>query len=248
MEFQPVRATKLYMEVAKQIAAMINSGNLKKGDKLPSERILTGQFKISRPPIREAISALELLGILESRPGSGTFVRTTAPDIEALGQVLAVFGAQESPFEILEARRVLEPMGAYLAAKRGSPEQLVRVRQALESMESELLTSGNFAMEYDRHFHLAIAHMARNDVLYALTHLVLDMTKQQLWLTMRNRTHEIPGLASKYHEQHVAICQIVAQGDAVVARSLMEKHLAEVQDDIFGHEVVLHFEDTGSQV
>jgi len=232
------------MEVAKQIVAMIRNGTLKKGDKLPSERILTGQFKVSRPPIREAISALELFGILERRPGSGTFVRTAAPDIEALSQVLALLGQQESPFEILEARRVVEPMGAYLAAMRRSPEQLGQAEQALKLMERELLASGNFAMEHDRAFHLAIARTAGNDVLYALTHLVLDLTKQQLWLTMRNRAQQIPGLASKYHSHHTAIHESVAEGNAVVARSRMESHLGEVQDDIFGQEVILQFEDT----
>ena len=78
--FSPIKNTKVYEQVIDQIKNMIDEGNLKKGDKLPSERSLVEQLKISRASIREALRALEVIGLIECRQGEGSYIRTNFQD------------------------------------------------------------------------------------------------------------------------------------------------------------------------
>jgi len=73
--FEKVQTRKVYMEIVEQIQDLIKRGRLKPGDKLPAERILADKLGVSRPPLREALSALEILGIIESRGGKGNFIK-----------------------------------------------------------------------------------------------------------------------------------------------------------------------------
>src|SRR5690606_13454138 len=99
---QAVPIKRLYLHVADQLSAMIRSGELKIGQRLPSERDLAARFSVSRPTVREAIVTLEVMKLVEVRPGSGVYVR------EAVGSRIEVPEDLPGPFEILEARKVLE--------------------------------------------------------------------------------------------------------------------------------------------
>ncbi|MDD2422403.1 MAG: GntR family transcriptional regulator, partial [Heliobacteriaceae bacterium] len=92
MEFKPIKTRKIYEEIVEQLRALIAKGNLMPGDKLPSERELSERLGVSRASVREALTALEVMGILDVRPGDGTFVRETNQSsiIEPLAWVLAV--------------------------------------------------------------------------------------------------------------------------------------------------------------
>src|SRR3977135_2953685 len=105
----PIKSTRIYQESARQVKSMIAEGRLKGGDRLPPERELADKFVVSRPSVREALRALESLGLVEIRPGEGTFVREVSVEslIEPLALVMA--SQREAIGELFEARQMIEP-------------------------------------------------------------------------------------------------------------------------------------------
>src|SRR5881396_1311475 len=123
MEVAPIKSTRIYEEIVRQVKQMIAEGRLKSGDRLPPERDLAEKFVVSRSSVREALRALESLGLVEIRPGEGTFVREVS--VESLIEPLALMMVSQrgALAELFEARRLLEPGIAALAASpaRRSP-------------------------------------------------------------------------------------------------------------------------------
>ena len=124
IDVELIKSTRIYEEIVRQIKSMITEGRLKSGDQLPPERDLAEKFLVSRTSVREALRALEPLGLVEIRPGEGTFVREVS--IESLIQPLALVmvSQREAIGELFEARRLLEPMIAGLAASRATRDDL----------------------------------------------------------------------------------------------------------------------------
>src|SRR3990167_6105938 len=138
MDVAPIRSTRIYEEIVRQVKQMITEGRLKSGDQLPPERDLAEKFRVSRTSVREALRALESLGLLEIRPGEGTFVREVS--VEALIEPLALLmvSQRETIGELFEARRVLEPAIAALAAARATPEEVQEMERILEEQAREI--------------------------------------------------------------------------------------------------------------
>src|SRR5262249_37075710 len=115
---EPVRNIRIYEEIVRQIRGLVADGRVKSGDRLPPERDLAERFRVSRASVREALRALQVTGLIEIRPGEGTFVREVS--VEALVEPLArvILAQREGVAELYEARRLLEPPIAGLAARR----------------------------------------------------------------------------------------------------------------------------------
>lgn len=234
MDFKPVKSKRLYVLVVQQVLESIRNGKLKPGDRLPPENELAQMWRVSRPSIREALTALELLRVTESRPRRGTYVKADADIVTMLLPEALEFGAvEESPLDIIEARVAVEQQTATLAAERIEDDEIKEMSATLSIMEAQLASAGTFDMESDREFHLQVAGAAGNPVLFRLAHAVLALTKQHLWLEIRNRSHENPALPRKYHEQHRAILEALREHSADRASSLMREHLLGVERDIF---------------
>jgi len=121
MTFEKLTQTRFKKKssfIADQILRLINSGRYKVGTKLPSERIITEQMGVSRPSLREAISALQIVGILETRPGDGTYVSAPAATEDLMRQALTVLEEHDSPFENMQARKAME-----IGAAQGTPDE-----------------------------------------------------------------------------------------------------------------------------
>src|SRR6059036_4083563 len=142
IELGPIKSTRIYQEIVRQVKAMIAEGRLKSGDQLPPERDLAEKFVVSRTSVREALRALESLGLIEIRPGEGTFIREVS--VEALIEPLALVMASQrgAIAELFEARRLLEPAIAALAAGRATPEELSEMERILEEQAKEI-AAGN---------------------------------------------------------------------------------------------------------
>jgi len=108
-EFEAVRKTKLYEEVAKQIQRQIIEGSLKPGDKLPPERELAEKFEVSRSSVRDAIRALELIGLVEPRQGDGTVVCDLSADSLVNPLATMLLRKRELVGELLDVRKMIEP-------------------------------------------------------------------------------------------------------------------------------------------
>jgi len=173
--FEKVQTKKVYMEIVEQIQKLIKDGRLKPGDKLPPERILAKKLGVSRPPLREALSALEILGIIESRGGKGNIIRDSF-DPDALKQRFRELEQEESPFEILEARKMIEMQITALAAKKATEEDIAAIQGSLEKMKN-VFPNISKVMEFDREFHLNIAKAAHNSVLFSMMGYLADGLK-----------------------------------------------------------------------
>jgi len=214
-KFEPIETTeRLYVRVARRISKLIESGNVKPGDKLPSERDLADMLNVSRPSIREALIALEVSGVIEVRIGSGIYV--------CKDQSVPVTDEGVGPFEILEMRLLVEPAACALAAERITNEQLARLQQIYIELER---TNGTQQMEaFDEQFHKLIGEATENTA--------IDKTISWLWVI---RGHS--QLSRGYHrliveegvyprlDEHKKILDALMSHDPAAAKSAMRKHL-----------------------
>jgi len=115
------------MKIVEQVRDLIKEGKLKPGDKLPPEQTLAEKFGTSRPSVREALSALEILGITESRGGKGNFIRNNLNSL-LYEQKFKELEEEESPFELLEARKAVETEIAGLTAKKATREEIAAIQ------------------------------------------------------------------------------------------------------------------------
>jgi len=228
--FKKVRTKKVYMHIVEQIQDLIKEGKLKPGDKLPSEHILAGKFGASRPSVREALTALEILGITESRGGKGNFIRDNlrSPLYE---QRFKELEEEESPFELLEARKAVETEIAGLAAEKATSEDIREIEKALDRMENTLDDTPR-VMEFDRKFHIAIAKAAHNSILFQMMNYLADGLKESLWVNIKEKSWALPGHPQKYLEEHTKLLEAIKKGDKKAARRTMYSHLADVEEDL----------------
>ncbi|MBI4737488.1 MAG: FadR family transcriptional regulator, partial [candidate division NC10 bacterium] len=133
--FQAVQKIRVSEEIIDQVRDLIVSGRLQPGDRLPAERELARTFRVGRAAVREAIRAMESLGVVEARPGEGTFVATLAGSPARDPIIATLFQTWSTQRKLFEVRRVLEPGLAALAARRATAEQVEKLRGVLGEQE-----------------------------------------------------------------------------------------------------------------
>ena len=230
--FKKVRTKKVYMEIVEQIQNLIREGKIKKGDKLPSERVLAEQLGVSRPPLREALAALEILGVVESRGGKGNFIVNAFGSAYYLQQFKELEKG-ESPLELLEARKLIEVEVAGFAAERHSPEDIRELGSIVGRMEKVVDNVSEF-MELNRRFHLGVAVATNNSVLYQIMKYIVDELNKKLWIKLDEKTLMLPGRTAKYFNQHRKILIAIKAKDRVKARNATLYHLISFETDLFG--------------
>lgn len=228
--FNKVKTKKVYMKIVEQIRDLIKEGRLKPGDKLPPEQILAEKFGTSRPSVREALSALEILGITESRGGKGNFIKDNL-DTPLYEQKYRELEEEESPFEILEARKAVETEIVGLAAKKATKEDIVSIRESLDKMKSAM-TNIPRIMEFDREFHINIAKAAHNSLLFSMITYLANLQREKLWINLKEKSWSIPGRPQKYLEEHTEILNAIKNKDSKGARKRIHDHLAGVERDL----------------
>ena len=228
--FNKVRTKKVYIIIVEQIRDLIKEGKLKPGDKLPPEQVLAEKFGTSRPSVREALSALEILGITESRGGKGNFIKDTPRSLLYEQEVMEL-EEEESPFELLEARKAVEIEIADLAAKKASQEEINAICNSLNKME-EAMNNIPKMMELDREFHMNIARAAHNNLLFSMMTYLSNLLKEKLWVNMKEKTWNLPGYPQKYLKEHTEIFNAIKNKDSKNARKQAYHHLAGVEKDL----------------
>jgi GntR family transcriptional repressor for pyruvate dehydrogenase complex len=228
MEIAPIKSTRIYEEIVRQVKQMIAEGRLKSGDRLPPERDLAEKFVVSRTSVREALRALESLGLIEIRPGEGTFVREMSVEslIEPLALVMA--SQREAIGELFEARRVLEPAIAALAAGRATPDEIHEMERILDDQAKEI-AAGKTGLAQDAAFHAAIGTSAHNLAITRIAHAIMDLLTQS-----REDSLNTPGRPTRSHQDHRRILQAVARRNASAARQAMLDHLVAVEALVLG--------------
>lgn len=228
--FERVQTKKVYIEIVEQIQNLILKGKIKSGDRLPPERILAEKLGVSRPPLREAMSALEILGIIECRGGKGNFVKKTF-NSKNFKQQMEKLEKEESPFELLEARKVIETEIAALAAEKATPTDITEIENVLMKMENSLNDIPK-AMEFDTEFHIAVAKAAHNSVLLETMIFLAKGLTDSMWVNIKEKRWEQPGNPRKYIKEHKEIIDAIKKKNQEDARSKMNKHLFAVERDL----------------
>ena len=216
---------RLYKRVADDLRAAILSGRYPAGRRLPAERELAEMFNVSRPTIREAIIALELQHLVEVRVGAGVFVLEASVAERGNGPELTI-----GPFELMEARKIIESETAALAATLIDDEQLDRLDKIIERMEEEnrLEIQGENA---DRQFHLGIAEATGNSALVAV---IDDLWRRRETSPMvvnameKARSKGIKPVA----DDHRRILAALRKHNPAAARTAMQDHLTRVIDTL----------------
>lgn len=218
--------TRLYRQVARQIAALIDSGEFKVAERLPAERHLSTRLSVSRPTIREAIIALELSGLVEVRAGSGVYV--IDPPLATNLALKPVESAGASPLDVINARLKIECALMADAAKNASSNDIEMIAAAVDEMESSPLRPR--IESADQEFHVLIASATGNSV---LKHIV-----KSLWIEMASpiflRLSNVSGLALENEPsiiaEHRDILSALEARDGAKAEAAMKRHLQNIKD------------------
>lgn len=239
--FKEVKNQRLYLQIVNQIRHLIAKGSLKAGDKLLPERELTVKFGVSRASIREAMSALEILGLVESRGSQGNFIKVDRMDAST-DVVMKELLKNHSPLEIFETRCELEPSLTALAAKKRTLEDLKELKEHLQKLNSlghqiefdlEDLTKVKAYMEADRIFHFAIAHCANNSILFSIYAGVNLMLKEKHWKVLKMKSIAKKGKIKKFEKEHMEMFNAIREGNAELARINALDHLQYIKGDMF---------------
>ena len=227
--FEPVATRRTFEEAVEQIAEKVKSGDLHVGDRLPSERDLAAQMRISRPTLREAVKVLAEAGVLEVRRGQsgGIFVASEVVPRELL------HSRQEIRFSevagVLEARRLLEPRVAQLAAVHASDEDFAAMARTIERQREvaagdDFLRNEDLFLGLDLKFHLAMARATRNGTIVALMRSLL----RQLEIARDMAMHAplVPDWTIEIHERTLAA---VRSADFALIDEVMDEHLSELE-------------------
>jgi GntR family transcriptional regulator, sialic acid-inducible nan operon repressor len=220
-----IRRRRLYEEVAGRLEAMIHEGHYSAGDQLPSERDLMKQFGVGRPAVREALFALQKMGLVAIN--SGERARVTQPTPKVVFESLAgaarhLLGAPDGVRHFQEARAFFEIGLARYAAQHGTADDLVELKRALEA-NRQVLNNLHAFERTDVAFHYVLAVIPRNPIFTAIHEAVVAWLTEQRTITLR-----MPGEQFVAYRAHEAIYEAIAARDPDRAERAMRTHLDEV--------------------
>lgn len=219
--------------VVSHVRGLLDRGELRAGDRLPSERELARRLGVSRPSLRAGLRSLAVMGIVQTRPGAGSFIAGGPPAFgtTALGFHAALHGFSRD--QMFQARQALEVAVAGLAAEHAKPEDLIGVSDEATGMFASLEDPQAF-LEHDIAFHQAVAAASGNPILSALVNMVAEQFRE-----LRRRTIGHAKDLKQAAEEHRAIYLALRAHDPERARRAMRDHLERAYRDQVR-------EDTGS--
>jgi GntR family transcriptional regulator, transcriptional repressor for pyruvate dehydrogenase complex len=221
--FQVVRKVRVSEEIIGQVRDLITSGRLKVGDRLPAERDLAKTLEVGRSTVREAIRALESLGVLQARPGEGTFLVSNPADQRTDQFAADVFKSWDNQRKLFEVRMVIEPDLASLAARRATPDHIKRMHEVLNDQE-KLVRQGGNGIKADTSFHFLLAEASGNDILIRLMDGLMDRLQET-----REASLNTGGRPLRSLKQHRAILRAVESRDSETAEQRMIEHIQEME-------------------
>ncbi|HET8588397.1 MAG TPA: FCD domain-containing protein [Nakamurella sp.] len=221
-----------YLQVAEQLLEAIERGDYPPGSRLPGDREIAGSTKVSRPTVREALLALEIVGAIEVQPGIGAKVIGTGPTWDP-DQELAALGA---PRDLMETRALVEPLVAELCARRIGSESLVRLRSVVDqSIEADRKGAPLSRLsELGISFHLELARACGNAVLSEMVCHLIDIEEHPLWALVNQIALRGQGTRRTQNDEHLAILAAIAAKNADAARTSMANHLERTNALLFG--------------
>ena len=221
--FETPRRDVLSEKIAHSLLNLIKEKQLHPGDRLPPERELAAMMKVSRPSLREALRALQIMNIIDNRQGSGTYVTSLEPE-RLVEHLDIIFTLDDSTYiELFEARKILEVGIAELAAHAITDQEIDELEACLEKGQ-EALDDPEAFLKIDLDLHGKILEASRNNILALFMRSI-----SRLGILSRRRTAEHVDVRRQTIEDHRAIVQALKSRDSMAARQAMLDHLSYVQ-------------------
>jgi GntR family transcriptional repressor for pyruvate dehydrogenase complex len=212
--------------ISARLLALIAERQLRPGDKLPPERELAAIMGVSRASLREALAGLAMVNVVEIRQGSGAYVTSLKPAL-LIEHFDFVFSLDDSTFsELLEARHMIEPGLASMAAFKATDDDLAAMEVCLERSGAAVDDADAF-LAVDLDLHDLILAAARNQI---ITRFMAGLTR--LGTASRKRTGALREVREKSHREHVAIVRAIVQRDHLAAAAAMESHIRNIQNSL----------------
>ncbi|WP_077329204.1 FadR/GntR family transcriptional regulator [Virgibacillus siamensis] len=230
MNIKPIKTRKIYEEISDSLIEMLKSGKLQPGDKLDSVEQLAKSYDVSRSAIREALSGLRAMGIVEMRQGEGTYIKEFDASRFSLPVATALIMKRDDIRELSEVRKILEVGSAALAAENHLESELEPIRQALQDMK-DAKGRGDVGEKADFDFHLAIAKASHNKMLINLMGSVSDIMVESMRETRRLILYS-EERSKQLFSEHELIYNAIKSGNSEGARQAMLNHLVRVDQVI----------------
>ncbi len=227
--YTPVQSIKVFEQIADQIEQRILNGELRSGDRLPTERVLAEQFQASRTAVREAMKILAQKGLVEMRPGRGTIVINGAPEAmqNSIGLVMKLqVGEVGGSDNLVEVREILETEIAALAAARATENEIAAMREAIRVMDVSLSDADAY-IAADNQFHRALAKATQNSLILILIDSIVNPLSEQ-----RKHIFAVEGGPERGQFHHRRILESIIQRNPENARAAMHAHLQQVREDV----------------
>ncbi|MDQ2757648.1 MAG: FCD domain-containing protein [Actinomycetota bacterium] len=217
---RPVTRGRLYEQVIERLRDHVVSAGLGVGSRLPAERVLAARLGVSRSSVAQAVVALEVQGLVETRHGGGVYLRRATLDAEPLADLVA---RRRMLPDVLDARDALETKLAGLAATRRTESDLAALHAALAVMRGQV-EAGDPPVEGDRLFHTAVVTAAQSALLAAFYDEIADQIAQSRHESLRQPDRPAQSMAD-----HTAILVAITAGDEVAAAAAMHAHVDHVR-------------------
>lgn len=226
--FSQIKAIGVHEQIVDQIVRMVMTGELKRGDKLPSERQLKELFNVSRASLREALRILSTLGIIEVRAGSGIYVtKETGQNVEKTFSLMYMPTSTRDVIELLEFRRLIECECIKTAVDFISEEDIKELETCIALAEDP---RSEVSITADRDFHYLIAQRSGKRVFYeSMSAMTLAVTEA---LKIMRQLEEFHKISQKSQKEHTEILSALRAKDKVWAEKAMYDHLTSVQNDL----------------
>ncbi len=228
---EPIRRSRLSQKIVLQICDLIRNGQIVPGNRLPSERELAERLQVSRASLREALSALEISGLIETRHGGGTYVRDFYEFGVTSPLALVLSTSNELVNDLWEVRLIFEPAVAARAAVRANASEIETMRDILRRHAEYLdrVDGSDLLVDLDRTFHITVARASRNQVSVR----VLQLTNELLADSRRNFI-STPERRNQTYIRHTEILTAIENRNPGAARHAMLTHLEEIERAILG--------------
>ena len=225
MNIHPIKRVNLSDLVFEQMKNLILSGEWMPGLHLPSESTLAKLFGVSRVTVRQCIHRMVALGLAETHPGEGTFIRTLSPGHSISGLVPVAYLSDDNMLSVLEFRKAIEGYTAELAAKKADADDIAKLIMILDNMEQKKHDVEKFSEE-DYNFHHGLAVICRNPLILESYNLISDILRSAMKGIVAKR-----GYSQGLYYHHALLDRIIAK-DAEGCRVLMSQHIDDTYKDM----------------
>lgn len=234
MPFEKIETKKKGAYIIEQIMKAIKNGEYKVGDKLPAEREIAEKMGVSRPSVREAFSALQIVGVIEARSGDGTYVKNLGSATNMGDRALAILEKDEDPFAVWGAREAIECGIVDLVVGNSTPQDIKEMEVALTQM-GEAVENNNYKeyFESDRSFHLAFAKTTHNPFIEHTIRSLVNVMKQKLWREMKQKYYlEGDGNLTESYQIHQEIVRAIKRKDSELITKSLVVHFEELKSHL----------------